>query len=250
MNNDADLKPPLIDLETDNTATGRKQDNSVQRERLSEGDDKYNVYWIHLENHYNPYTQGYIGITKDIKQRFNEHKKARHKYRISFAIKKYGWENLIKDVLFSKLSKASALEIERSYRPIENIGWNYKVGGDAGIPSDWYLDDNNKKKHSLNTSIATKKAIAEKDSREKRSARAINVWVNKPYVYANISSGSNNPKARLNEQQVYNIRFNLIPMGLSNSEIAAAYNVKNYVISQIKTNKTWKHVVCDSPDYK
>ena len=34
---DADLKSPLIDLEADNTATGRKQeDNSVQRERLSE----------------------------------------------------------------------------------------------------------------------------------------------------------------------------------------------------------------------
>jgi hypothetical protein len=37
----ADLKPLLIDLEANSKATGRKQEKSVQRERLSEGDQMF-----------------------------------------------------------------------------------------------------------------------------------------------------------------------------------------------------------------
>lgn len=47
----ADLKLPLIDLEADNNATGRKQDKTVQCERLSEGDNMYCLYWIHLKEY-------------------------------------------------------------------------------------------------------------------------------------------------------------------------------------------------------
>lgn len=45
----ADLKLSLIDLEADNNATGRKQDKTVQRERLSERDNMYCLYWTHLK---------------------------------------------------------------------------------------------------------------------------------------------------------------------------------------------------------
>lgn len=45
----ADLKPLLIDLEVCNNTTGGKQEQcSVQPERLSEGDNMYCVYYIHL----------------------------------------------------------------------------------------------------------------------------------------------------------------------------------------------------------
>jgi uncharacterized protein YjcR len=37
---------------------------------------------------------------------------------------------------------------------------------------------------------------------------------------------------------------------MKNIDIAKKFNVKPYVISFIKTEKNWKHVVCDSPDHK
>lgn len=57
----ADLKFPLIDLEVGNTTTGGKQDNSVQPERLSEENNMYCLYWIHLKEHRNILNECYIG---------------------------------------------------------------------------------------------------------------------------------------------------------------------------------------------
>lgn len=47
--NNADVKLSLIDLEASNIVTGGKQfNNNVQPERLSEKDNMYSVYWIHI----------------------------------------------------------------------------------------------------------------------------------------------------------------------------------------------------------
>ena len=47
--NNADVKLSLIDLEASNIVTGGKQfNNNVQPERLSEKDNMYSVYWIHV----------------------------------------------------------------------------------------------------------------------------------------------------------------------------------------------------------
>ena len=60
--NNADVKLSLIDLEASNIVTGGKQfNNNVQPERLSEKDNMYSVYWIHLPEQNDIYTQGYAG---------------------------------------------------------------------------------------------------------------------------------------------------------------------------------------------
>ena len=54
-------------------------------------------------------------------------------------------------------------------------------------------------------------------------------------------------KAKLTEKQVCKIKH-LLAFS-SDKDIAKQFNVKSYVIHFIRINKTWKHVICDSPDY-
>lgn len=247
----ADLKPSLIDLEASNMATGGKQElYSVQPERLSERDNIYCVYWLRLCAHVDPFTEGYIGITKNLKERLRAHKKNKRKTHLYNAIHKYGWNNIIVDVLKETLTFEQALLIENQFRSSLNIGWNCQIGGNVGVESDWYNIPTNREKHSKNTSNATKIAIAKKDSKEKRSLRAKKQYIINKNSYKDIVKGSKNPNAILNEEQVYKIKFELLPKGLKHVDIAKMFNVKPHVITQIKSNKTWKHIVCDSPDYK
>ena len=247
----ADLKLPLIDLEAGNTATGGKQEqHSVQPERLSEEGDIYCVYWIHASNHSDKLSQGYIGITCNFKERLKSHKKNKKKTKLTDAIKAYGWNNLQKEILFNNLSLQKALDIEEIYRIIPNIGWNIQKGGELGVDKSWYDILENKEKHSLNTSKNTKLGILNNDSKENRSNRAKLNRLNNKESYKNVSVGSNNGKALLNEKQVKIIKCKLIPSGKSNKEISKIYEVKSYVIQFIRTEKTWKHVVCDSPAHK
>lgn len=243
----ADLKSSLIDLEVSNITTGGKQDvTSVQPERLSERNNIYCVYWIGSPEHNNLFLEGYIGITSNLEARIKSHSYNKKKTRFTSAISKYGITNLIIKVLHNDLSLEESLKLEEFYRPTQNIGWNLQKGGKLGVEKEWYTIKENKDKHSLNTSIGTKKAILEKDSKENRANRARLCWDRG--VYLDCSKGSKNPKAILNEEQVLHIKCNLLKQNLKLVEIAKLYNVKPHVISFIKTNKNWKHVVCDSPD--
>lgn len=240
--NSADLKPSLIDLEAGSTATGRKQDNAVQRERLSERDTMYYVYWIHYKDHTDIYTQGYVGITCNFKERMRQHKKNKKKTPLTMAIQKYSWRGLNKLVILEAITLEKALETELHYRPTERIGWNLQKGGNIGVDSSWYDLNDNKEAHSIATSIGTIAGIKEKDTTKERSARAKNNWITHKDSYKDIAKGSKNPKAKLNEWQVYKIKYELIPSGMKNKEIADLYSVKQHVISFIRKGKTWKHV--------
>lgn len=239
--NSADLKPLLIDLEDSDSSTGRKQDGSVQRERLSEGDIYY-VYWVRKQDHSDLMTEGYVGITKDLNERLRSHKKNKKHSHFTSAIKKYGWKNLIVEILNKNLSIEKALEIENRYRPKENIGWNSQRGGYIGVNSEWYEVQENKDKHSRVTSEKTKEGIRKKDTSEARSERAKQNWVNHKNSYKDIVKGSKNPNAKLNEEIVKDIKYYLIPLGLSNKQIAKIYKVNPHMISFIRVGRTWSHV--------
>lgn len=251
----ADLKLPLIDLEADNTATGGKQEQcSVQPERLSEGDNMYCIYWIHLPEYTfdkgDELTHGYIGLTCNYKERMKSHKKKKSKTHLTDAIKKYGWDNLNKVIMYENLSFRDALYIEHILRPGSNIGWNIQMGGVIGVEKEWYDIPKNRKRHKINTSLATKIGIAEKDTFEKRSERAKLSRLNNKESYKKVPVGSRNGRALLNEQQVKCIKFELIPEGFKDRVIADMYGVNPPTILQIRHGKTWKHIVCDSPDHE
>lgn len=246
----ADLKLPLIDLEADNTATGGKQEHSsVQPERLSEGDNKYCIYWIHLKNE-KSLNKGYIGLSIDFQLRMKSHERNKKSNHFKNAIDKYGWDNLIKEIIHFDLILEEALLLEEYYRPVQNIGWNSQKGGELGVKKEWYLIEENKLKHSKNTSKANKKGIQEKDSKEKRSLRAVENRKNNLESYKNCNKGSKNSKAILNEEQVKCIKCELLTQGIRDYKIAKLYNVKPYVINFIRKNINWTHVVCDSPAHE
>jgi group I intron endonuclease len=88
------------------------------------------VYWIHLPNQ-NIKTDGYVGVTVNIKRRWNEHKsrtldktKCVH---LRKSIEKYG-SDLIFEVLFEG-SEEGCYQLEEYFRPSIDIGWNIVSGG-------------------------------------------------------------------------------------------------------------------------
>jgi group I intron endonuclease len=88
------------------------------------------VYWIHTKEQNNIYKEGYIGITNSFSQRMANHKSFSSKsdYPIYNAIKKYGWNNLIKETLLISNEDYCKL-IEFKLRPFKRIGWNLSEGG-------------------------------------------------------------------------------------------------------------------------
>lgn len=92
---------------------------------------KYTVYWYKLPTHTNINTEGYIGITNNLSRRKKEHKRNAKKASTHFynAINKYTFEALECIQVHSNITVEEASELEYSYRPSINIGWNSAQGG-------------------------------------------------------------------------------------------------------------------------
>ena len=91
------------------------------------------VYWIRLESHTDILTQGYVGVAKDFNKRMKKHCTATPKLdnHFSRAIVKYGWENLIKTIVFTG-SESDCYCKEKELRKDFQIGWNEAIGGCGG----------------------------------------------------------------------------------------------------------------------
>lgn len=93
------------------------------------------IYWIHLPEHTDMFSEGYIGVTKyTAKKRFAQHRErscSSDNQNICKAIRKYGHENLIVETLVIA-DMAYCLEVESKLRPTIYIGWNIAMGGGAG----------------------------------------------------------------------------------------------------------------------
>jgi hypothetical protein len=94
-------------------------------------DAGYCVYWIHADHHADIASEGYVGVSNSAKRRFSEHLKSCQNRHLKFAIEKYGWDNLVKEVVFVS-TRDACLEHERQLRPVARIGWNIMEGG--GLP--------------------------------------------------------------------------------------------------------------------
>lgn len=99
--------------------------------------NKYYLYWYKLPEHNDPYTQGYIGITNDLKRRHKEHKYSANKRNKTYldthftkAINAYGGIDKLEKVVLMEASYEEICAIERQYRPTLSIGWNIAVGGE------------------------------------------------------------------------------------------------------------------------
>lgn len=97
--------------------------------------ENHSVYWYHLAEHTDPFTQGYIGVTCRPKARHLCHAKGRHSgAKVLYqAFRKYGEDQILKTILH-QTSKTEAYVLEKQYRPSKKIGWNIAIGG--GLPPD------------------------------------------------------------------------------------------------------------------
>jgi hypothetical protein len=87
-----------------------------------------NVYWIRLPDHDDILQQGYVGVANNVKKRWKVHKYSPENPHLKNAVKKYGWENLIKEVILTA-DRNYCEYIEERLRPEAGIGWNIVKGG-------------------------------------------------------------------------------------------------------------------------
>ena len=94
------------------------------------------IYWIHLAEHTDIYTQGYVGVSKNIDRRINDHIReltanTHTNPHLKYAFKKYGWDNFVVDIFWCGEEKY-CYALENTLRPSKNIGWNITIGGHRG----------------------------------------------------------------------------------------------------------------------
>lgn len=91
------------------------------------------LYWIHLVEHTDPYSQGYIGISVQPEIRFRQHTTdlalGAGSQILRQIVAEYGKDCLQHKVLASYENQNEARQAEHQYRPKTNIGWNIWVGG-------------------------------------------------------------------------------------------------------------------------
>jgi hypothetical protein len=92
--------------------------------------EKCYVYWLHLSEHKDIHSQGYVGVSIDPTQRLWEHKNAakkgiHHNKYLERIINKH---EVIQSIIFTGDSDA-CYTYEEEVRPTKNIGWNLNKGG-------------------------------------------------------------------------------------------------------------------------
>ena len=100
------------------------------------------LYWLHLPEHKDIFSQGYIGVARDPNDRYKRHlleiRSERHTNdHLKNAYKKY--KNIIQTILVIG-EEEYIYELELTLRPKENVGWNIAAGGNIG--NDSFLKNN------------------------------------------------------------------------------------------------------------
>jgi hypothetical protein len=76
------------------------------------------LYWLHLPDEADVFTQGYVGVATDITKRLRSHK---HRFKSI-------WDRVVvKQLVVS--TPAYCFDLEEKLRPSRNIGWNKSTGG-------------------------------------------------------------------------------------------------------------------------
>ena len=76
------------------------------------------LYWLRLPEHTDMFTQGYVGVAKDMAKRLRSHK---HRF-------KDFWQQIIVEPLVIS-TQNYCFDLEEKLRPMRNIGWNKSIGG-------------------------------------------------------------------------------------------------------------------------
>jgi hypothetical protein len=164
------------------------------------------VYWIRLPEHTDISFQGYVGVSKYPEELWGQHiyeiTKNKHlNQHLTFAVKKYGWENIVKETVFCGYEDFCYV-VENQYRPEKNIGWNIAPGGHRGpgLPDkkenpEWWENYYKKKEEKYQKYLESdayndwlecyeqgEKDMAEREAREKEREEELQKNANKKYL--------------------------------------------------------------------
>jgi group I intron endonuclease len=120
-----------------------------------------NVYWIHQPEHTDIFSQGYVGVTGNFTSRMKNHERGSQNPHFKNAVNKYGWDNLVKEVVVIA-EKDYCLALETKLRPTNEIGWNLVKGG--GIPPSFLG-----KKRSESNILKLKNRVFSNETKQKMS---------------------------------------------------------------------------------
>jgi hypothetical protein len=130
----------------------------------------YSVYWIHLLEHTDIMSEGYVGVSNNPKRRLSEHKLASKK---QLNVNPYferilNKHSVTQTIVFQGTEEECYLQ-EEKLRPVKNLGWNINKGGQKppsmkGVPRS----DETKKKISKSLTGHTHS----KETREKISKKS------------------------------------------------------------------------------
>jgi group I intron endonuclease len=144
-------------------------------------------YIYRLKNTVN--NKSYIGVTNNFKKRIREHSYASNNYKISRAIRKYGWEN------FEYTQIDHSISHEYAYKTLEKMyiifydtfynGYNSTLGGEGSVGHTFSEKTREKmrlkklgrklsSKHKEKISIANKGRLFSQETREKISKKLKN----------------------------------------------------------------------------
>lgn len=183
----------------------------------------------------------YVGMTKlSIRERMYNHKHSslNPKTPVHWWIRKHGFDSVIVDTLDTAENLDELRDLE--------ILWVAKLRGE-GFP---LLNMTDGGEGVLNPSEATREKYRLARSGEKNhrwgttwnenQAAAMSEW-NARRKGLGLASGENNPRAKITESQVVQIR-EMYESGWSSSKIAEKFGISKPTAWQVATRKTWQHV--------
>lgn len=199
------------------------------------------VYWIHHPEHTDIFTQGYVGVSKRFERRIWEHLKLNQNRYLKNAIKKYGWDNLIKEkVLIAE--ESYCLDIESKLRPNDKMGWNLVKGGGMPPITKWNLG-----KKGLHIAWNKGKKQSE-ELKQKVSESVRKLWEN-PEYRKNMSEAHKGKKSPMegkkhSKETIEKIRMAKIGKSSKKKGISMSDEAKNKLLSTM-ASQSWKCPHCN-----
>lgn len=181
----------------------------------------YSLYWIKYKNYTDPYKEGYIGISNEPLRRFKEHKSSKDNNKVKGAIE----NGADIEILFNNLSITEAMELEKSYRPKELIGWNLCEGGQLPPSKKGY-----KYKEGKQILVGEHRTDSQKESSKKHSElmKGRTPWNKgksgfrgpiKPCIYKDIKFNSRTEAAKH-----FGVSVSAVTLWLKKNRFQAGYN--------------------------
>lgn len=120
------------------------------------------VYWIHFPSQTNIFTDGYVGISTNLKQRLIQHK-CKNKDILNGLL-----NGAVVDIIEEHDTIEAAALREEYYRPRPSVGWNINKGGDLPPSRKGAVYIKGVHKHRLVGKERTPKQIASSTAHKER----------------------------------------------------------------------------------